>query len=197
MNSITNPLKGDQQTDSNEIAVTLLQVVLQELSDLGWRHDVQEETERTLVTTRVSLEHATVQIVFDINKARERFGLFVYAPLHIPEASRHEVMIYLTRANYRIYLSKFEFDLRDGELRVVSTVIPAESRLSVQMVRRMRADALRVMDDYLPGMLAIVYGHRSADEAWEMLTKASTANEPAPETTTDIGTASSPEEVVA
>lgn len=169
MNSIPDTRKANEQPDPSGSANPMLQVVLQDLSDLGWTHDVREEDERTVVTTRVSQNHGAVRAVFDINVSRDRFGIFVYAPLHIPEANRSDVMVYLTRANYRVYLSKFEFDLRDGELRVVSSVIPAGSTLSVQMVARMRRDALRVMDVYMPGVLAIVYGHRTADEAWEAL----------------------------
>jgi hypothetical protein len=92
-----------------------------------------------------------------------------YVPFSVPEDKRLAVMEYLTRANYRLFLSKFEFDLTDGELRTVCTAIPEESDLSVAMVSRMRRDVHWVLEHYLPGILAILYGSQTSQQAWQAL----------------------------
>jgi hypothetical protein len=156
----------------------MLTAVKDYLDDLGWTYDIAErdEGERLRITTKVHLDPVLCKTCFEIHETRQRFGIFAYAPFMVSEEKRAAVMEYLTRANYRLFLAKFEFDLDDGELRVVSTAIPEDSVLSVEMIRRMRQDVHSVMEHYLPGVLAILYGNRTPNEAWQAL-KASEAAE--------------------
>jgi hypothetical protein len=157
---------------------TMVAAVKTYLDDMGWTYEQAErdDGERVLITTRVHVDPVVSRTVFDVAPGRQRFGLFAYVPFSVPEDKRLTVMEYLTRANYRLFLAKFEFDLDDGELRVASTAIPEDSVLSVEMIRRMRQDVHSVMEHYLPGVLAILYGNHTANEAWQAL-KASEAAE--------------------
>lgn len=150
---------------------SMVAVVKDCLAELGWSYDIAEkdDPDRILITTRVRLDDVLCRTQFNLSETRQRFGIFVYAPFAVPEHKRQAVMTYLTRANYRIFLAKFEFDLSDGELRSVATVMPEDSQLSLEMVRRMRRDAHGAMEIYLPGILSILYGDLTADQAWQAL----------------------------
>ena len=140
------------------------------LEDLKWSYEVSErDDDRVVITTRVRLEDLTCRTQFVLSESRQRLGIFVYLPFAVPEERRMAVMEYLTRVNYRIFLAKFEFDLSDGELRAVCAVITEDATLSLEMVQRMRRDAHGVMETYVPGILSIVYGHRTAQDAWQAL----------------------------
>ena len=155
---------------SAEADGSMVAVVKDCLEELGWSYEISEKgSDRTLITTRVQVDHATCRTHFDISEPRQRFGIFVFAPFAVPEGKRSAVMAYLTRANYRLYLAKFEMDMTDGELRTACTVMPEESHLSLEMVRRMRRGAHGAMEIYLPGILSILYGDCTADEAWQAL----------------------------
>jgi hypothetical protein len=167
----TRKKKGQEVTPVAATDSTMVTAVRAYLDDMGWSYEEseREQGDRVLITTRVHVGPVSSRTVFDIGVGRQRFGLFAYVPFNVPEANRMAVMEYLTRANYRLFLVKFEFDLNDGELRGVCTVIPEDSALSVAMVRRMRRDVHSVLEHYLPGVLAIVYGQQTAQQAWQAL----------------------------
>lgn len=160
----------DTGVTSTEADGPMVAVVKACLEELGWSYEISEKVEdRILITARVQVDHATCRTHFDISDPRQRFGIFVFAPFAVPEGKRPAVMAYLTRANYRLYLAKFELDMSDGELRTACTVMPEESHLSLGMVRRMRRGAHGAMEIYLPGILSILYGDCTADQAWQAL----------------------------
>ncbi|MFM2007139.1 MAG: hypothetical protein RLZZ09_2794 [Pseudomonadota bacterium] len=138
------------------------------LDELGWNYERRPSKtgDKVSLITHVNLDTARVRYCLDIVPSRHGFGIFAYAPFDIPESRRHEVMLYSTRINHRIYLSKIEMDLEDGELQVVSTAIVEDAELSQAMIGIMMRNVHSVMDTYLPGILAIIHGQRTADEAW-------------------------------
>jgi hypothetical protein len=165
--------KKDRQPETSIAAQDSVMVaaVKTYLDDMGWTYEQAERDngERVLITTRVHVDPVVSRTVFDVAPSRQRFGLFSYVPFSVAEDKRLAVMEYLTRANYRLFLSKFEFDLSDGELRTVCMAIPEDSVLSLAMVSRMRRDVHSVLEHYLPGVLAILYGSQTAQQAWQAL----------------------------
>ena len=165
-----NPKEQGQDAMAPEADGPMFTVVKACLEDLKWSYEVSErDDDRVVITTRVRLEDLTCRTQFVLSESRQRLGIFVYLPFAVPEERRMAVMEYLTRVNYRIFLAKFEFDLSDGELRAVCAVITEDATLSLEMVQRMRRDAHGVMETYVPGILSIVYGHRTAQDAWQAL----------------------------
>ena len=165
-----NPKEQGQDAMAPEADGPMFTVVKACLEDLKWSYEVSEkDDDRVVITTRVRLEDLTCRTQFVLSESRQRLGIFVYLPFAVPEDRRMAVMEYLTRVNYRIFLAKFEFDLSDGELRAVCAVITEDATLSLEMVQRMRRDAHGVMETYAPGILSIVYGHRTAQDAWQSL----------------------------
>ena len=158
---------------------SMVDVVKNYLDDREWSYEQneREKGDRILLTTRIHVDPVVSRTVFDIGVSRNRLGIFAYGPFTVPEEKRMAVMEYLTRANYRLFLAKFEFDLNDGEWRAVCTVIPDDSALTVAMVRRMRRDVHSVIEHYVPGVLAIIYGQQTAWQAWQAMLDREAAEE--------------------
>ena len=169
MNQIHDTVSSELTVPESESP--MLDAVITYMDDLGWNYTVSERDDgaRVVVTTRVNVEPVVYKTCLDINEAGRRFGIFAYAPFTVPEDKRLAVMAYLTRANYRLFLAKFELDLNDGELRSVCTAIPEDASLSIDMVRRMRQAVHDALEIYAPGILAIIYGNQTADQAWQAL----------------------------
>lgn len=88
-------------------------------------------------------------------------------PLNIPEKHRQTVSEYLTRVNYRLLLGNFQMDLSDGELSYkVVAVLEPEIGLPDGSVTRLTYVGFNMFDEYIPGVFAILYGGKSAEQAF-------------------------------
>jgi hypothetical protein len=101
---------------------------------------------------------------------------YSYCPVKAPEEKRPILADFLTRANYGLYIGNFEMDYNDGEIRFKTSIDvegnksvgeegkePAE--LSFALMKRVVYDNVGVMDKYLPGVMAVIYGGASPTEA--------------------------------
>ena len=116
-----------------------------------------------------SMDHASYKTFFDVDMARNFFSVTAYAPHNIPEYARSTLAELLTRINYELFLSKFEMDFGDGELRVSTTICIEGSQLSQDMIRIMENCALTDLDHYFPAILAVVNEGCSAQKALERI----------------------------
>ena len=100
-------------------------------------------------------------------EAREQyFQVVVYsvAPFNIPEEHRLPAAEYLTRANYGLIIGNFELDMEDGEVRFKTSIDVEGAALASAMVRQLVFSNLRAMNQYLPGLAAVVEGKSSAKQ---------------------------------
>jgi hypothetical protein len=95
----------------------------------------------------------------------EQFVFYVYSPIKVPEDARPQVAEFLTRANYGMRIGNFEMDYGDGEVRYKSSLDFEGAVLNVELVRNAIYPAVRMMDDYLPGLLGVVYGDKPPADA--------------------------------
>lgn len=88
-------------------------------------------------------------------------------PLNIPEKHRQAVTEYITRVNYSLLLGNFQLDLSDGELSYKTVgVLEPEPGLPDEVIIRLTYVGFNMFDAYLPGVFAILYGGKSAAEAF-------------------------------
>ncbi len=95
----------------------------------------------------------------------EQFIFYVVMPVRVPEAMRPPMAEFLTRANYGLRIGNFEMDFGDGEVRYKSSVDFEGISLSPVLIRNTMYPAVQTMDRYLPGILSVVYGGRTPEEA--------------------------------
>lgn len=101
---------------------------------------------------------------------------YSYCPVKAPEEKRPILADFLTRANYGLYIGNFEMDYNDGEVRF-KTSLDVEGNKSVgeegkeptelgsALMKRVVYNNVGVMDKYLPGIMTVIYGGASPQEA--------------------------------
>ena len=97
----------------------------------------------------------------------QQFIFYSLAPVSVPEDKRREMAEFITRANYGMRIGNFEMDFSDGELRYKSSIDVEDDRLSSPLIRHMVYPNVLMMDKYLPGILGILYGNKTARQAVE------------------------------
>ncbi len=91
--------------------------------------------------------------------------IHVRAPIAVPEGARQMIADAVHRANFGMKVGAFEFDMNDGELRFHASNILDNENVSDQLVGRMLATSLHMMDRYLPGFMSIIFANESPKEA--------------------------------
>ena len=126
------------------------------------------EEERGLIRFSMNTE-ASPDVRFTARVVNPRTALFTtILPMNIPEKNRAAVSEYLTRVNYTLLLGNFQMDLSDGELSYKSVgVFEEESGLPDSVVTRLTYVGFNMFDKYIPGVFAIIYRGRTAEEAFQ------------------------------
>ncbi len=86
-------------TSEQESTRPIAKAVQQYLDHEGWHYEIQEREGLTLFGAGVTLPNGQFRASFDADDSRERFGVYVYSAIYIPEAKRLAVAEYLTRVN--------------------------------------------------------------------------------------------------
>ena len=152
-----------EKTSSTPIA----DAVRQYLDHDGWHYDINERDGLVMFGSGVTLPNGDFRTSFDADDGRERFGVYVYSSVFIPEAKRMAVAEYLTRVNYTRYLGKIEMDLDDGEIRSVATVTVEGSQLSQAMIGHLENAAHFNLNDAYSGMMSIAFGDTTPQDAFD------------------------------
>lgn len=112
-------------------------------------------------------------VSLDITILNSRTVLFLSRmPINIPPECRMEVCEYITRVNYSVFLGGFEMDLDEGDVnyKIVGTV-SRSGNLDQEAFCRLLYLGNSMLDKYASGILSIVYGGKSAKQAYDFNTK--------------------------
>lgn len=121
--------------------------------------------EKTIYRMVFSGENGQVACFAQVRSDLEQFVFYVMAPVKALEETRHAVAEYITRANYGLRIGNFEMDFRDGEVRYKSSLDFEDVALSHQLIQHAIYPAVQTMDRYLPGLMRVIYGGTSPEEA--------------------------------
>lgn len=111
-----------------------------------------------------------------VDQEKELVLFYSYCPVKAPEDKRPILADFLTRANYGLYIGNFEMDYNDGEIRYKTSVDVEGNKsteegeaepvqLTFALMKRLVYDNVGVMDKYMPGIMAVIYGGASPTEA--------------------------------
>lgn len=111
---------------------------------------------------------ASPDVRFTVRLVNPRTALFTTVlPIYVPEKSRAAVSEYITRVNYTLLLGNFQMDMSDGELSYKTVgVFEEETGLEDTVVTRLTYVGFNMFDKYMPGVFAIIYGGKTALEAF-------------------------------
>lgn len=106
-----------------------------------------------------------------VHMAREDIvEVLTAAPIAVPEARFGEVCLYLMHVSSELRAGTFKLNLDDGSLYYqVGNLIDTGHGLDDQAVAWLSLLGLHMMDRYLPGVLAILYGGSTAAQAFDKI----------------------------
>jgi len=95
----------------------------------------------------------------------ELFAFYVISPFKVPPDLRPAAAEFLTRVNYGMRVGNFEMDYSDGEVRYKSALLFDGVPLNETLIRNTIYPAVRTMDRYQPGLMRLVYGGATPEQA--------------------------------
>lgn len=105
----------------------------------------------------------------EYNEAQDIFYFYSYFPINVPDEKRLKMAEFITLVNYGMRIGNFEMDFEDGEVRFRTSSDFEGQGLSYALVSNHVYPNVWMMDRYLPGLFAVVYGDRSAAEILESI----------------------------
>jgi hypothetical protein len=101
-------------------------------------------------------------------KAREEQEQFVFysvCSVNVPENKRLAVAEFITRANSGMIIGNFELDFADGEIRYKTSIDVDGDTLTSALIKRLVYANVTMMDEYLPGIMSVIYGEVEPKDA--------------------------------
>jgi hypothetical protein len=92
-------------------------------------------------------------------------AFYSYYPVQAPPAKRPALAEFITRANFDMIIGNFELDFNDGEIRFKTSLDVRGNRLTPALVSQMVYANVTAMDQYWPGLEAILVQSLSPAEA--------------------------------
>lgn len=96
---------------------------------------------------------------------QEQFLFYSICPVNAPENKRLAIAEFLTRANSGMSIGNFELDFADGEIRYKTSIDVEGDRLSSASIKKLVYTNVIMMDQYLPGIMSVIYGDVSPGDA--------------------------------
>lgn len=125
---------------------------------------------------QVIQEQQTLRLAFQGNngkwdcyaKARElkkQFLFYSVCPVTAPNHKLLTIAEFITRANHGMIIGNFELDFSDGEIRYKTSIDVEGDRLTSALIKQIVYANVTMMDEYLPGIVAVIQQDVSPQEA--------------------------------
>lgn len=95
----------------------------------------------------------------------EYFSFYSTCPVKTPPHQRLAMSEFLMRVNYGLRLGNFELDFSDGEIRYKTSLRVKGDRITPTLIKHLVYANVGMMDEYLPGIMAVLYGGVSPEVA--------------------------------
>jgi hypothetical protein len=100
-----------------------------------------------------------------VREEQEQFVFYSICPINVPENKRLAMAEFLTRANSGMIIGNFELDFAYGEIRFKTSIDVQGDFLSFELIKQLVYANVTMMDEYLPGIMSIIYGNASPEDA--------------------------------
>lgn len=106
-----------------------------------------------------SMENGRCDTIIDIRPGSNTVLIYCISPVPVPLNHRQRIAEFITRANFNLILGNFEMDMNNGDVRYKNAFIYDDfQELSDESFLRYLFISLRILDHYLPGIMAVIYG---------------------------------------
>ena len=110
-------------------------------------------------------KHGTWDCYAKTREDAQQIVFYSICPTTAPTEKHAAVAEFITRANYGLIIGNFELDFSDGEIRYKTSLDIEGDRLTPALVKQLVYANVLTLDQYLPGILAVIEGSSSPEEA--------------------------------
>ena len=146
---------------------TSSQSTLKKLTDFfkadGW--SFQQTVDGTTLQLSCQGRNGQWNCYTKVNEDQQTFLFYSICPIPSPEPQRPTITEFITRANYGMVLGNFELDYTDGEIRYKTSIDVEGSTLTPALIRQLVYTNVLTLDQYLPGILAILEQNATPEQA--------------------------------
>lgn len=142
---------------------SLFDTVIQFLKEDDWKFRQLEG--KTVLTMGFKGKTGSWTCYARVIEDQERFIFYSTMESNVPLDKRPAIAEYLTRANYGLRIGNFEMDFSDGEVRYKTSIDVEGGELTFKMWKSLVYTNVLTMDKYFPGIMSVVYGGTSPEEA--------------------------------
>lgn len=126
---------------------------------------VTQVEDRLALRTGFTGDNGEFNCYAQVRDEHEQFVFYSVFPVKVPEEKRMAVVDFISRANYGMIVGNFEIDQSDGEVRYKTSVDLEGVEVQTQLLRNLIYANVLTMDKYFPGLMRVVYGGISAEDA--------------------------------
>jgi hypothetical protein len=141
----------------------IYEAVTKFMQDDGW--PFERVGEEPIARTLFQGDHAQFVCFAQAREEQQQFTFYSMLPVMVPEHKRAEVAEFITRANYDMVVGNFELDLDDGDVRYKTSIDVEDAELTPALIRPLFYANVLMMDQYLPGLMAVIYADVSPADA--------------------------------
>lgn len=141
----------------------ILNLVEQLLTEEEWKFDKNKE--KQTIRCGIQGDNASFDILFIPREEKDQLRILVITRNNIAVNYRISACEFFNRANYGLIIGNFEMDMSDGEFRYRVAVDVENGQLSHTMIKNMMQAGIHMMDRYYPGIMAMQFAGRTAEEA--------------------------------
>jgi hypothetical protein len=141
----------------------LFDVLLDFLEIDGW---VYKEIEyRRVIALGIEGQNGRFDCYAVVREEERQLTVYSIFPVKVPHHKRYNVAALITMLNYGAIIGNFEMNFYDGEIRYKTSIDVEGDRLTPTLVKHLVYTNVATMDKYLPGIMSLIYGNLSAEEA--------------------------------
>ncbi len=139
---------------------------------------LRDASEQKIIKLGIQLKNTRFDTFIDIRPEAEQVLIFAICPTLVPENKRNQISEFITRANYGLIIGNFEFDHGDGELRYkASYFYDSTFPDSAAVFLKNLYTSFGMMERYLPGIMAVIYGNLTPEAAVSQVERTSKASD--------------------
>ncbi len=141
----------------------LFDVLLDFLEIDGWVH--KEIEYRRVLGLGIEGQNGRFDCYAVAREEEKQLTVYSIFPVKVPQPKRYTVAAFITMLNYGIIIGNFEMNFYDGEIRYKTSLDVDGDRLTPALIKHLVYTNVATLDKYLPGVMSIIYGNLSAEEA--------------------------------
>ncbi len=165
-------LVGEVEVDAAEAikrveqSVPVFASVYQFLLAEGWDNVlVDDEDEQPKLRMRYRGQHGEWDCLAVVREETAQFVFYSLCPVHVLEAKRQAMVEFVTRANHDMVIGNFEFHCDGDRVRFKTSIDVEGTKATQALIRPVIHTNVLMMDQYLPGIMAVLYADKPPAEA--------------------------------